>query len=244
LKRYSEITKSEEIYKLAKLDEECYCLITPTGRFLYEAIIDVDPEVETIIQKVKEVKNKIFQCTSIDSIISMLNKLLASRKIKFGFTRGLLNEYIAYGGFIPSTQELTFIFTSKIQDFIDKDIDKNVEFKQFLNSLQRPLGHELIHREQFLKVAYEEKRKEIFKKSSSIKDKYYSNKHEMMSYAWQIINEFRMNGIEDSSIKKILATKSEVKLEIGGPILKDYHKYFPGQEVLKGLYKYMYMYLD
>ena len=114
----------------------------------------------------------------------------------------------------------------------------NPTTKQILNML----GHELIHREQYLKIEDDKLREKIFKSNLDPKT-YLSKKYELMSYAWQIIEFFKLTGKTDEEIKKILQHNSMLKFSFS-PVLLFYHETFKNNpDVLKRLYKYMYEYL-
>jgi hypothetical protein len=64
-----------------------------------------------------------------------------------------------------------------------------------------------------------------------------------MSFAWQIVEWHRNEGMQDEEIKKMLQKKDTSKYRNG--VLDKFHDTFSfGDKPLRLLYKYMYMYLD
>jgi hypothetical protein len=241
-------TKGESLLQLCKMEEQCGLLSTSNGVYLYEDVVSAEPELSEMKEIVNDSRQQIFDSKDLNQILHILNTILLNRKIKFYYNSRVDDKvYLIGAGYNAATNFILISCTNKVTEFYQNRKDKDILFKNFLGNFYRSIGHELIHRYQALKIEYEEKRKEVCKKSNEYGKKYLSNKHEIMSYAWQIVNNFRMEGIKDNEIKGILKTDSNIKKDIGGQILKDYHNFFKlndGNNILKSLYKYMYMYLD
>jgi uncharacterized protein (UPF0335 family) len=126
----------------------------------------------------------------------------------------------------------------------DLFINKNLQEK-FLQVFKELVGHELIHRGQFLTVKNKEDREKIFKNNLQDNIKYYSRKTEIMSYAWQIIEELRFQGFSNKKIINYIHIKrKDDELYPEKEILDYYIFTFRDSDILKRLYKYMYEYLE
>lgn len=125
-------------------------------------------------------------------------------------------------------------------------IDRNFQ-KLFLKAFKELIGHELIHRSQYIAVKNYHNQNNITRFLTSPKYKteigYYADKSELMSYAWQIIEELRFLGAYDfdildyiRDIKKHPEYKCLVYEEI-------YLKYYKNTQIINRLIKYIYEYL-
>jgi hypothetical protein len=113
----------------------------------------------------------------------------------------------------------------------------------FLDIVLKIIGHEIIHRLQGLNVKDEELRKKIYSNNTKDIRIYLSNKYEVMSRAWQIIEELRFQGVNDSRIKEIIKNSKNYGMSAS---LYEYRRIFSDnqQEVLNLLYKYVFLYLE
>ena len=222
----------------------CYYLNTKNGIYLHEAVIDISIEKENIKKICKKIKNKIYEVNDFNELKSVLESSFNEYKVTFLFSDSNENDFIKAGGFNVSEMRIFIFFHPSLEKTIDEKNEEDYEL--FCNQLTTILGHEIIHRFQALKIEYEELRKKIFKKSKTEAKKYLSNKHEVMAYAWQIINSFKIYGLDYKEIRHILSLgDSSTKFILGGQIFSDYHDLFSMKDdTLKLLYKYMYLYLS
>jgi len=205
--------------------------------FFNEAVINIEPEkkeIQLIFQKVfKENKEK-----TINELIPIISEKLKNYKIDFVYTYSDLPEYISTSNYNIDNDFIYLWLSNKI-------FDENKNFDIFIEQCVSFIGHELIHRYENIKINNIDLSKKILQKSKIDRKKYYGNKQELMSYAWQIINNFRTLGKNNVSIKALLKGNNDVKFKFGGEILLIYHKMFTlNDDELKLLYKYMYLYLE
>lgn len=207
--------------------------------FFYEAVINVEPEK-------KEIKNitlsvfKKYKGEQINVIIPYIEMALSKHKIKFDYLRAELDVYTSSGRYEPNDDTLHIILSDKT---LKKNPTEN-DYKEFVNDFSLMVGHELIHRFEAIKMNNIELANRLLKVSILKQKLYYGSKYEIMAYAWQIVNTFRLFGKIDSDIKIMLRSNSDVKFKYGDLMLKKYHDIFTIQDAeLKLLYKYMYLYL-
>jgi hypothetical protein len=116
-------------------------------------------------------------------------------------------------------------------------------FNYFVKNVIRIIGHELIHRNQIFEIENQELRNYIFDFPKETV-KYLSNKQEMMSRAWQIIEEFRYNGLTDKQIANILRSNKDTRLVAYSTTFMYYLEFFNIKDpIFKKLWKYAYSYL-
>lgn len=218
---------------------------------MMEAVISPEYYIKQIHTILKSLKNNIinkYKNLSLTDLCDILTKELQTYKIKFVATtkENKDKNYVTNGGIIISKLEiiiLCYYKTIMIQN-------SGEEYNNFIKQVLLILGHELIHRNQILKVNNDKLRLFLFKGSPlDLKDrnkamKYLANKHEIMSYAWQIIETFRLKGKKDTEIQSILQSNENKKFAFD-PMLLWYHQIFSiVNNPLKRLYKYMYEYLN
>lgn len=241
--------------------------------FIFEATIDIKSEIQEIRKILLQAKNNFFkQVNDLNSFESFFNKLLENRKIIFKYTSAIKTDYCTNGSYFE-TNDIIMIYFGLMVDSVIKNKEFH-NYENMIDSILNSMGHELVHRGQAVAIEYENLRHIVFKnitditltgnttweilknklknKDTEIKSlvirhiKYLNLPQEIMAHAWKIVNNFRLNGISDEHIKRLLATHNEIKLKLGGQILQDYHFFFPPKsgDTLKKLYKYMYSYLQ
>ena len=239
MKRYRPLfeTHSNELVEWALLEDAGTPFNSKEGLILYEAVINVSVELGNIADLLYDVKNILIPITSIDTFINILNGQFQNKKILFKYNYRLPEDiFTSLNTFNKKTSEIIVYIGPKIH------LLNGSNFQELINDLLHLIGHELIHREQFLRMDYI---KNIESYAFTDKKKYLSNKQEIMAYAWQIINSFRLHGALDSDIQKILKTNSNIKFQLGGKVLADYHDLFTiDDKELKLLYRYMYLYSE
>lgn len=240
MKRYKSIfsISSNKLVEWALLEENSTPFNSHNGLILYEAVVDVSVELGNLADLLYDNQNLlIHENNSIDIIIDLLNNIFQNHKVKFLYNYRLpIDNFTSLNTFNKKTFEIIVHISDKIAE-----LDGN-NFQNFVDDIIHLVGHELIHRKQFLKMNYTNQTNSY---TFNNKKKYLSNKQEIMAYAWQIINSFRLHGALDTDIKKILKTNSNIKFQLGEKPLQDYHDCFTfNDNELKRLYKYMYEYLE
>jgi len=197
-----------------------------------EAVIRPDKYVVLIIKELtsflQEYDGKTFRYPLF--VVDLLNKKFS----KYNFTfievnSGDINYLsgIDEASTLPKNFKTTFQCNIAIGDlFTNKKLQE-----KFIEVFQELLGHELIHRGQFLNKQDEEIRKEVFKakkvydmtKENDVRS-YLSSKQEIMSYAWMIIEELRFNGLSNNQILTMIRRDSDIKNL--SPILDEYKRLF------------------
>ena len=225
----------------------------PTYKPLFEAVIRSDRYVSVVINEfrklLQEYDGKVFRYPVY--LFDILNEKF--KKYNFEFVEKYdvnNNDYqtgIDMGEILPRNLKIIFYCNSVLGDlFVNRDLQKG-----FLTKFDQILGHELIHRGQFLNVQGEHLRAEIFKLKpedaiGNEYDKamhYYSRKGEIMAYAWMVIEELRFNGYSANKILEII--HNNIKTENESLVLDQYRKLFTIEDIqLKRLYKYIYEYIE
>jgi hypothetical protein len=225
---------------------ECSHIDGHNGLVLFEAVIKADEEQIDIINRLLSIN--VDSPIDFNYLESEINKKLDTYKIIVKFVNIPTTNFYFQGGFNEKTS------TIRILTPLSTISTKN--YLQFVENFGSFVIHELIHRYQFNKGKYSEVREKLFNikkqkaldyitqpQNSEKARNYFSDKYELMSYAWQIVESFRIKGMDNPSIQKILQQDSQIKFEYGGQILIDYHNLFhKDSKVLKRLYKYMYEY--
>lgn len=209
-----------------------------------------------------------------DHLISVFEKDIKNEKLPFYAFCEKINKFFSKYNIIFNPMMLNFkdLLRSDIQDGIVTmetgskslqirvnvcanvlNIFKDSEFfyKKFLPNFKLLISHELIHRIQFMK----NKTKYISQPINDFDN--YISYDELMSYAFQTIEEFRFAGMDDNSIlKKIKSTKDEEKTvsttfdfyrtDIKKRFIKQYNQYLKYMfEYLKGnLTKNNYVFIE
>ena len=247
MKRYKSLFryKEDEIVEICLQEDEA------GGRFcgdanylLIEKVIDNSVELSEIGDILSDNQKILQNFSLVDDLISFLNNVFDNRKIKFIYTPKDTPNIIPVGSTSIKNQYIFIYCSDRLKELLDSKGDETI-FDEFLQDVFRILGHELVHREQMLRVEQKNLLTTIHRKSTNDQQNYFSNTYEIMAYAWQIVNTLRLTNLSDSSIKKILSLNSKTKLDLGGEILQIYHQLFKDTSpVLKRLYKQMYEYLS
>ncbi len=234
------INNGNSLVEIALLQEEGAIIESPltTGIYIYEAVIDNSYELNSILEIFHINKPLLLNnINDFNNFSNTIQDLLDKHKIKFIYSGEASDKsFISLASYNDTSDTIILFYSKKITGL------NSSNYKIFLKEIQTLLGHELIHREQSIR----NKQKETWEKNNTQDiEKYLKDKREIMAYAWQFINTFRMSSISDENIKKILRTDSQIKFDIGGNLFKKYHILFNiDNPVLKRLYKYMYQYLE
>jgi hypothetical protein len=202
----------------------------------------------TIIkEKIEVFRNRnIFE--SLDDLIISLNSYFIDEKIIFisSKTKMKFDSGLTSAGYNPKTNELYLFYNSDISNaFKMENKEQDIyDYKWFLEDLEGFIGHEIIHRMQYFK----DKIKDVGVMSKENRKKYLAKPKEIMAYAWQIVQTFKLNGKDDDFIKFVLGSKRDlenVKIINFIPMLAEYYNTFDkDSNTMKLLYKYIYQYVD
>jgi hypothetical protein len=185
---------------------------------------------------------------NIDDIITNLNNTFKTEKIIFlKYSHELkYSSGISSAGYNPKTNYIYLFYTNQIgKAFKIKNEEYDSEyFNLFIENLHDFLGHEIIHRMQFLK----DKKKEIGIMSTENRIKYLSKPKDVMAHAWEIVQEFKLYNKSDLEIRMLLKSKRDeynLKWLMFSPRLKTYYTSFDiNSKTMKLLYKYIYEYTE
>lgn len=206
----------------------------------YEEVINVKIE----LQEIHDVLITFFEKhmgESINVLIPYIEKKLEKFKIKFGYSHIESKKYTDFNRYDVETDIIYIMLTNKVL----KDVFKLKDYEEFITDISNLLGHEFVHRHERIKIKNDELAKKLLKQDPRKVKKYYGSKYEIMAYAWQIVDNFRVQGKNDFVTKELLKYDNFVKFRFGGKPLETYHDIFTMQDAeLKLLYKYMYMYLE
>ena len=119
-------------------------------------------------------------------------------------------------------------------------------YSTFERAFFNVLKHELIHRGQYIKISNKRIREKLnYSKNPNKIDRYLNDKQEIMAYAWQIIEYYRLMGLSKEKILTVLKRPRNT-FEFENNILSSYIRANDDKVVtddsLKLLYKYAYLY--
>lgn len=226
-----------------KKDTRNYCIFT--GKIL-EGIIRPNKYTNEISAIVKRNSNLLSQNDNENNIIFLLNSLLYNKyKIHFIYDENSnRNLPISIAAYNYKNNDIEVGIT----DTLLNNTKDNGILKQLFEQIELIIGHEIIHRLQF----GQNKIKKLMNKYNveNIDDlnqvrKYLSDKDEIMAYAWQIVEFFKVHDYSKEKIKTLLQSNHLDNEKYQYEPLYYYHKVFTINDTpLKLLYKYMYSYLD
>jgi hypothetical protein len=228
-----------ELY-LIDLQENGNCVVDPFY-LLNEAVIKSDFYVGTLLKLFSKRKQEFINLHNLDEFTGKLNKLYLKDKITFRPTSLQIDDYIIAGNTTKQVDNtIRLLCTAKGLDF-----NKSKEtFVTFMKSFKKMLQHEVIHRDQMIRIANDKIIPKVFNYSNEDLIKYYSNKQEIMSYAWQIVYDFKIRGKSIPVIKELLSKNSWIAAH-SSKIYQEYLRLFAKNSgTMKLLYKYMYQYLE
>lgn len=232
MKKYKKIFEDSDLALSELHDKGAFinCL-----EYLMESIIKPELYIENLLNILDDNKNILKKYTHPEDLVKALSNLYKNHKIEFKVYNMNLDSFIYLGSHTIDTIYLNC--TPKIIYAYKDYTNFKIQFEKFLK-------HEIIHREQFNRINNEDIIKKILNQDKSSQIKYFSQKYEIMSYAWQIVYDFRIAGKDDKIIKKLVSKQSFVANRFSIP-LQRYKKLFKkDSDTLKLLYKYIYMYLD
>jgi len=220
---------------------------------LQEAVIYPEAYIKEIEKVLKNplLKKSIVNFTTTLNLCKRLSFILRKYKIDFIEAKTLGNTDFPSvvnginGGFTLSDKYSTIKI--EINSYANNIKMNDNYFNLFIDNLLIILKHELIHRGQRIHIGYKKLKKlDIFHDKEFFE--YLKDKHELMSYAFQIIQEFKLSGgYSDAEILTYIQKgDSGIDRQLGrfSFTLFIYKSAFNSQpEVLKQLYKYIYEYL-
>lgn len=189
------------------------------NKFINEKVITQD--VSFVRETIEKHKKQLHYAKEADFII-ILNQAFRNRYIDFKYVNDKSpSGSLEKDGFIVGGECTIYGYISV---FVDRRIsiyfyeDGNVNnpnseiykrFEALINKLEETIHHELVHREQFIKVG--SKKLENMYKDYTSKDtyKYLSNKHEMMAFASSVVMELLNKGYTTNEILKRLKNHEE-----------------------------------
>lgn len=202
-----------------------------------EAVYSPDNYInKNIVPLIKQLADIVYDSKTYKEIEKKLNKLFSTFYIKFVFTK----EVSAFGIVGASTtndkiQSITIYLSSNLLE-----LRNTTGMKEFFLELKSKISHELIHRLQFIKANRD---KLNSRKRITDEKEYMSDKLEIMAYAFNTVEYFRMMGMVDSDLKNRLK-KKDIMLN-SCFFYQKYNEVFTIEDKeLKLYFKYMYMYLD
>lgn len=181
----------------------------------------------------------------INKLLILLSLILKKFKIKFYYKNEISKYFGIYEAETLLDKKNTIIIWCNLSIL---EIIKNEKiFDRFLYSLLEILGHEIVHRMQLKDIKDKKILNILSTKDINNRIQYFSNKQEIMAFAWQIIEQFRFIGYSDDKIKEIMKTYKNPKL-IHKKLPEIYKLYIylfnNDNSVLNKLHKYMYEYLQ
>jgi len=229
VRRYEQLDKR-------KLDD------TGDLKFMYyikEAVIFPDVYIQSMLETITSyVQNFLKKSYNAKQITELLTRIFLKDKILFVLQSNIEaeGEVLNRSGFKQKTGYFLMFCNPNITN-IQKDKES---YKSFCYEFMDLIGHEMIHR-----IQYINSKEQWIVKLQNTKNpkKYLFDPHEIMAYAWQIIQYFKLQNYTNKQIKEILSSTNNEKLNCR--TLKAYHYFFDkDSDVIKRLYKYMYQYLD
>lgn len=203
---------------------------------IYEAVIRTN-KYEKILNGIL---NKVFNDIPIsNNVVEYLNDKFKPYYITFEIKTVSNTDIIKFGIIKGKTinnkvQEI-FIYCT---NYINEIFKNKFLYSQFQEICLQVLRHELVHRGQFINEA-----KQLMPDRSILDKeeiKYYSSKYEIMAFANMIVEEYRLNGIQDNMILKKINTRDVDDNEF----ISFYQKHFKTQPlIINRLYKYIYEYI-
>lgn len=245
MKRYIPLFSKSNEYLLKKeylegksYSTTCSCPTIPFDPLL-EAVLIPKQEVSEIIQLLVKNKKELFvNKNKEEKLCYQLDKILQKYKISFSYDSDNRNDVFFSKGFHEQTNNFIYMICSTRIDLINEN-DKY--FYDFLKEFNALIGHELVHRMQFI-----QRRHKIILNTSdqeNIKEQLRGNQ-EIMAYAWQAIEELRYRFGKDKEILEHIK-KYDLMFFRHSAILSAYYSLFEKDDpILKKFYKYMYLYLE
>ena len=193
----------------------------------------VIPNVDFVKNELNNNKERILSCSTNNEINYIFIDIFNTYCILFQTselpTSTCSNiEWSIHNGFTSANKIVMITFGA---EFISKFYEfAKLKWKNFCSSIEMMIGHEFIHVYQLHKIPESISIKEFNLKSTDID--YLSNKHEICAFAYQAVQEFKLNGLAYNDI--IEGIKKPSKLIYDSDVFWSYIYYFNlGDFVLK-----------
>ena len=212
--------------------------------FLQEAVIKPDlkwlgsliPKILTLSCRKSKILNRLFPA----SVIKELNELFVDRFIEFKLTTRQSSDNdlgaagISYAEIETKEPFKIIIYLDDVSIF--KESDQDIK-EYWIEGIYKILGHELIHRQQFSKM-------KITKNAAGFKNfkEYYSDSHELMTLAHDILLYMLSIGFSKIEMKNELQSLHNIKeFESFNAFIQFFKS---TDKEYKQLFKYIYQYID
>jgi hypothetical protein len=202
----------------------------------------VIPSVDFVNVELNNNKERILSCSTNDEIDFIFNDIFNLYCILFQMselpTSTCSNvEWSIHNGFTSASKIVMITFGA---EFISKFNEfAKIQWKNFCSSIETIIGHEFIHVYQLHKMPESISINAFNLKSTDID--YLSNKHEICAFAYQAVQEFKLNGLAYNDIIEGIKTPSEMIYD--SDVFWSYIYYFrSGDTVLKRFLNLMYEY--
>lgn len=249
LKRYKSVFEKLHEKVCVENNDEVFSFPCRTSSYLVEAVYRPDKYVNILYNQLKSHiyhYNKLFKYG--EQVCTFLTERFKEFNIIFEYDGKYDDqESKKYGinSMATGSNSLTiYIYCNPIikDIFINKKLQEN-----FLQYFREVIGHELIHRSQSISIENYNLQKKLIRDEAKLKYQtsvgYYADKKELMSYAWQIIEELRFQGAYDIDILNYI--KDIAKYPQYNCLIYEhvYIKYYRNTKVINQLIKYVYEYL-
>jgi hypothetical protein len=208
--------------------------------YSYEALIEGVIRPTVYLSNIKQHFIDMYDDTR--NVFSLLNK--AGNKYKIAFFLKQNPEYgdrIFIEGFFDTDSENIEIYCNLV---VMREFVLNRESYVSLiysTGFSQIIGHEIIHRLQKAKRNMDKFRYGEINVDDI--NQYLSDPDEIMSFAWQIVEWYRIENLSDESTRKLIQNASGEE-RAKTPLYWYYKTFKNSRQVLNELYKYIYMYLD
>jgi hypothetical protein len=142
-------------------------------------------------------------------ICDSLTSILSKYKIKFIMNMVIADDPDFYiklginGANVMFDKYVTIVI--HCNELIEKSFKDEHTFNKFLDAFYIVVKHELIHRQQYLRMQSDELVSQIgHSKKFTTQIDYISDKHEIMAFAWQAVEYFKLRGVSKQNILSVL----------------------------------------
>lgn len=203
---------------------------------IFEAIV-IPKNILNILKDIFYSNKKNIMQTSVlnQSLIQYLNNIYKNHKIQFIKINETSEGSTVLKSFYDiKTNIITLYLTKDSNEYLLQDFDK------YWDSFKLMLGHECIHRMQYLR----QKVNKNYFPSMEKEIKYYSNKQEIMAFAWQAIFLYLCYGKTKEEMKKAVTNKED-RNNYFNYVVNKYNELFSfDSNIMKIFKKYCYEYIN
>ncbi len=209
---------------------------TCPGLKINEAVI-IPVEYLKILQDIfiTNKKNIILNSSNNNSFVAFLNSLYNMYNIFFIDSNITKKDYVCLKAKYEPDKNVIIIYMTS-----DSNFYLSVNFNLVWNSIKYMLGHELVHQVQYIR---QKVKQDFVKYEETDLRKYYSDKKEIMSFAWQAIFLYLCFNRSKTEIIKALKNENE-DINKYNVVVEQYYSLFEkDSKQLKLFLKYCYLYL-